>query len=189
MEAIIGSFLLVAVSEMGDKTQLLAFSLATRFRKPWQVLLGVLVATLVNHALAASVGTWVSAHVPARVMAGVLAALFIGFGLWALKPDTLQEDSREPGSWGALLTTIVLFFLAEMGDKTQLATVALAARYHSVGWVTLGSTLGMLAANGPAVFLGDKLAARVQMKWVRWAAASLFFVFGIASLVAAVRGV
>ena len=189
MEAIIGSFLLVAVSEMGDKTQLLAFSLASRFRKPWVVLLGVFLATVANHALAASVGTWVSAHVPPRVMAGILAALFIAFGVWALKPDSLDEDTRDTSRFGALLTTLILFFLAEMGDKTQLATVALAARYHSVGWVTLGSTLGMMAANGPAVFLGDKLAARVQMKWVRWAAAGLFFLFGLVSLVAAVRGV
>lgn len=188
MEAIIGSFLLVAVSEMGDKTQLLAFSLASRFRKPWVVILGVLLATVANHALAASVGTWVAAHVPPRLMAGLLAALFIAFGVWALKPDSLEEESRDPRRFGALMTTLILFFLAEMGDKTQLATVALAARYHSVGWVTLGSTLGMMAANVPAVFLGDKLAARVQTRWVRGAAAVLFFVFGAVSLVAAVRG-
>lgn len=188
LDALGGSFLLVAASEMGDKTQLLAFSLASRFRKPWVVLLGILVATLANHVLAASVGSWVSAHVAPRVMAGVLAALFIGFGVWALKPDTLEEDTRESGRFGALITTVVLFFLAEMGDKTQLATVALAARYHSVGWVTLGSTLGMMAANGPAVFLGDTLAAKVQMKWVRWTAAALFFLFGLVSLLAAIRG-
>lgn len=187
MEAIISSFILVAASEIGDKTQLLAFSLASRFRKPWVVIAGVLVATLANHALAASVGSWVSAHVPPRVMAGILAALFIAFGLWTLKPDTLEE-TKDSGRFGAFVTTIILFFLAEMGDKTQLATVGLAARYHSITQVTLGTTLGMMAANGPAVFLGDKLAGKVQMKWIRWVAASLFFLFGIVSLVAAVRG-
>ncbi len=188
VEAIIGSFLLVAVSEMGDKTQLLAFSLASRFRKPWVVLAGILVATLANHALAASVGSWVSAHVPQRVMAGILAALFIGFGLWTLKPDTLDETAS-PGRFGAFLTTVILFFLAEMGDKTQFATVAVAARYQSVLWVTIGTTLGMMASNGLAVFLGEKLAGKVQAKWIRWSAASLFFLFGVVSLVAAVRGV
>lgn len=188
-EAIIGSFFLVAISEMGDKTQLLAFSLASRFRKPWVVILGVFLSTVANHLLAASVGTWVSEHVQPRVMAIILAVLFMAFGVWALKPDKLEEESRESSHFGALLTTIILFFLAEMGDKTQLATVALAARYHSVGWVTLGSTLGMMAANGPAVFLGDKLATRVQTRWVRGAAAALFFLFGALSLVAAVRAV
>ena len=188
MTAMIGSFLLVALSEVGDKTQLLAFSLASRYRKPWVVLAGILLATLVNHALAAGVGDFVSLHVPPRVMAGILAALFIGFGLWTLKPDTL-EDTQSTGRFGPFLTTVVLFFLAEMGDKTQLATVALAARYQSLGLVTLGTTLGMMAANTPAVFLGDKLAGKVQMKWIRWSAATLFFLFGVGSLVVAVRGV
>ncbi|WP_257457355.1 TMEM165/GDT1 family protein [Archangium lipolyticum] len=188
MEAIIGSFVLVAASEMGDKTQLLAFSLASRFRKPWVVMAGILVATLANHALAASVGSWVSAHVPPRVMAGILAALFIGFGLWTLKPDTLDETAS-PARFGPFITTVILFFLAEMGDKTQFATVAVAARYQSVFWVTVGTTLGMMASNGLAVFLGEKLAGKVQAKWIRWSAASLFFLFGIVSLVAAVRGV
>jgi Ca2+/H+ antiporter, TMEM165/GDT1 family len=188
MEAIVGSFILVAASELGDKTQLLAFSLATRFRRPWVVLAGILVATIANHALAASVGSWVSSHVPPRVMAGLLAALFIAFGLWTLKPDTLEE-TKEQGRLGAFVTTVFLFFLAEMGDKTQLATVALAARYGSIVQVTLGSTLGMMAANGPAVFLGEKLAEKVRMKWVRWGAATLFFLFGLVSLVAALRGV
>ncbi len=186
MEPILGSFFLVAVSEMGDKTQLLAFSLASRYRRPWVVMAGILVATVANHALAASVGSWVSAHVPPRVMAGVLAATFVGFGLWTLKPDTLEE-SREPSGLGPFLTTVILFFLAEMADKTQLATVALAARYRSVALVTVGTTLGMLATDGLAVFLGERLARRVQMRWIRVGAAALFFVFGAASLWAAVR--
>jgi len=187
VEALIGSFLLVAASEMGDKTQLLAFALASRFRQPWRVMAGILVATLANHALAAGVGTWVSVHVPERVMAGLLAVLFLGFGLWTLKPDTLEE-TKGPGRFGAFVTTTVLFFLAEMGDKTQFATVALAARYQSVLVVTVGTTLGMAASNGLAVFLGEKLADKVQLKWVRWVAASLFFVFGAVSLWAAVAG-
>jgi putative Ca2+/H+ antiporter (TMEM165/GDT1 family) len=187
MEAVVSSFLLVAASEMGDKTQLLAFSLATRFRKPWTVMAGILVATLANHALASSVGSWISAHVPDRVMAAVLAVTFIAFGLWTLKPDTLEESGKPP-RFGPFLTTTILFFLAEMGDKTQLATVAVAARYESVLRVTLGTTLGMLFSDGLAVFLGDKFAGRVKMQWLRWFAAVLFFLFGAVSLWSAVRG-
>jgi putative Ca2+/H+ antiporter (TMEM165/GDT1 family) len=181
LETIASSFLLVAASEMGDKTQLLAFSLATRFRRPWAIMAGILVATTLNHGLASSLGSWISANVPPRLMAGILAATFLGFGLWTLKPDTL-EGSPGPERFGAFATTTVLFFLAEMGDKTQLATVALAAQFRSVVAVTVGTTIGMLAADGLAVFLGERLAARVQMKWIRWVAASLFFVFGAVAL-------
>lgn len=186
VESVLSSFLLVAASEMGDKTQLLAFSLATKFRRPWVVLGGIFVATVANHALASSVGSWVSSHVPARVMAGILAALFFGFGLWTLKPDTLEENEKPP-RFGPFLTTAVLFFLAEMGDKTQLATMALAARYHNIIAVTVGTTLGMMVSDGLAVFLGEKLAGRVQSKWVRWVAAGLFFAFGAVSLWTALR--
>ncbi|WP_041453281.1 TMEM165/GDT1 family protein [Anaeromyxobacter dehalogenans] len=187
MESILGSFLLVAASEMGDKTQLLAFSLATRFRKPWPIMAGILVATLANHGLASSLGAWISANVPARMLAGVLALTFLMFGLWTLRPDSL-EASKGPERFGAFLTTTVLFFLAEMGDKTQLATVALAARYGDVIRVTAGTTLGMLAADGLAVFLGEKLAARVSSARIRWAAAGLFFLFGLISAWAAIFG-
>lgn len=166
---------------MGDKTQLLAFSLATRYRRPWVVMAGILTATILNHALAASVGTWVSTHVPPRVMAGVLAATFIGFGLWTLKPDTFDEDAR-PDRFGPYVTTTILFFLAEMADKTQLATVALAARYQSIALVTVGTTLGMLASDGLAVFVGERFARKVPMHWLRRAAATVFFAFGGASL-------
>jgi len=123
MEPIVTSFVLVAVSEMGDKTQLLAFSLASRYRRPWVVMAGILVATVLNHALAASVGTWVSAQIPPRVMAGILAATFIGFGVWTLKPDTLEE-SKGPSGLGPFLTTTILFFLAEMADKIYALAVA-----------------------------------------------------------------
>ena len=187
LEAILSSFFLVAVSEMGDKTQLLAFSLASRYRRPWVVMGGILAATLLNHALAASVGTFVSVRVPPRVMAAILAATFVAFGLWTLKPDTLEEDAR-PDRFGPFLTTAILFFLAEMGDKTQLATIALAARFQSVPLVTAGTTLGMLASDGLAVFLGDRFAARAPMRWIRIGAAGLFFVFGAASAWAAVQG-
>jgi Ca2+/H+ antiporter, TMEM165/GDT1 family len=186
-EAVFSSFTLVAASEMGDKTQLLAFSLASRFRRPWTVMAGILLATLANHALASSVGAWISAYVPPRVMAGILAVTFIGFGLWTLRPDTLDEDDK-PSRFGPLLTTVVLFFLAEMGDKTQFATIALGARFHSAVTVTLGTTLGMLATDGLAVFLGDRLAAKVQGRWLRVTAACLFFLFGIASAWSAIRG-
>jgi putative Ca2+/H+ antiporter (TMEM165/GDT1 family) len=187
LEAILSSFFLVAISEMGDKTQLLAFSLATRYRRPWVVMGGILTATLLNHSLAAGVGTWVSAHFPPRVMAAVLAATFIGFGCWTLRPDTLEERTK-PDRLGPFLTTTILFFIAEMADKTQLATVALAARYQSIVLVTTGTTLGMLASDGLAVFLGERLAQRVSMKWIRVAAASLFFAFGAASAWAAASG-
>jgi putative Ca2+/H+ antiporter (TMEM165/GDT1 family) len=180
METIVGSFILVAISEMGDKTQLLAFSLATKYRRPWIVMGGILTATILNHALASSVGTWVSSHVAPRVMAGVLAATFIAFGFWTLKPDTLEDDAK-PDRFGPFLSTTILFFLAEMADKTQLATVALAARYQSIVMVTVGTTLGMLASDGHAVFLGERLARRVQMRWIQFGAASLFFAFGAAS--------
>ena len=175
------SFLLVAASEMGDKTQLLAFSLAARYRRPWVVMAGILTATVLNHTLASALGSLVSEHVPPRVMALVLAATFIAFGVWTLRPDTLEESGGRE-RFGPYVTTTVLFFLAEMADKTQLATVALAARYRSVVLVTAGTTLGMLASDGLAVFLGEKLAARVQMRWIRGVAAAFFFAFGAVSL-------
>lgn len=186
-ETIGSSFLLVAASEMGDKTQLLAFSLAARYRRPWTVLAGILVATVLNHALAAAAGGWLAAQVPPRAMSGLLAATFIAFGLWTLKADTLDEV-RAPGRLGPFLTTAALFFLAEMGDKTQLATVALAARFGSVVQVTFGTTAGMLVADGLAVLLGERLAVGVQMRWVRVAAAALFFAFGAVALAAAYQG-
>jgi len=185
-QAVASSFALVAASEMGDKTQLLAFSLAARFKKPIPIMAGIFVATVLNHGLASTLGQWVSSRVPANVMAFVLAATFIGFGIWTLKPDELDESGTGP-KFGAFLTTTVLFFLAEMGDKTQLATVALAARFQSIVAVTIGTTAGMMLTDGLAVVLGERLAGTAQMKWIRWAAAGLFFMFGVASLVAGLR--
>jgi putative Ca2+/H+ antiporter (TMEM165/GDT1 family) len=186
LEIIASSFLLVAASEMGDKTQLLAFSLATRYRRPWTILAGILVATVLNHGLASGAGSWIASEVPPRLLAGLLAVTFIAFGLWTLRPDTLEEG-RGPERFGPFVTTVVLFFLAEMGDKTQLATVALAARFGSVVLVTVGTTLGMLAADGLAVFAGERLAERIPMAWLRRAAAALFLLFGLASAWTALR--
>lgn len=182
IQAIIGSFFLVAASEMGDKTQLLAFSLAARYKSPWTVMAGILAATIVNHGLASTLGQWIASLVSPSVMTLTLAATFIGFGIWTLKPDTLDDDAA-PQRFGPFLTTAVLFFLAEMGDKTQLATVALAAKYHSAVSVTFGTTLGMMFTDGLAVFLGERIAGQVQMKWIRYGAATLFFIFGIGILI------
>ena len=181
LDTVLSSFSLVALSEMGDKTQLLSFSLAARLKSPWTIMAGILVATLLNHAAASTVGQVVAAQLSPQALALGLGLLFIAFGFWTLKPDTLDEPTR-PSCFGPFLTTVVLFFLAEMGDKTQFATMALAARFHSAVWVTLGTTLGMLVSDGLAVFLGEKIAHRVQMKWVRWGAAALFFGFGLTSL-------
>lgn len=185
-EAFLSSFTLVAASEMGDKTQLLAFSLAARFRKPVPVLLGILVATLLNHSLAATAGSWGAVYFTTKTLSMVLGVLFIVFGLWSLKPDTLEERKKENG-FGPFITTAVLFFVAEMGDKTQFATVALGAQFKNVFLVTFSTTLGMMVTDGLAVLLGDRIAHRVQMKKVRLFAALLFFAFGIWNLFEAFR--
>jgi putative Ca2+/H+ antiporter (TMEM165/GDT1 family) len=180
-EAIASSFLLVAASEMGDKSQLLAFSLAARFRRPWTVLAGILVAMLVNNGLAATVGVQVAARVSPRALSLVLAGMFTAFGIWTLRTKALDADAQKPSRFGPFATTVLLFFLAEMGDKTQLATVALAARHHAIVGVTLATTAGMLLADGLAVWLGDKLATRARARWVHVVAALLFFAFAAAS--------
>ena len=171
---------------MGDKTQLLAFSLAARFRKPWSIMAGILAATLLNHGLASSLGWWISDHVPPDLLARIVGLTFILFGFWALRPDRLDAEERAP-RLGAFATSAFFFFLVEIGDKTQLATVALAAKYQSAFWVTIGTTMGMLVSDGLAVFLGEKISEKVQMKSIRWIAAGLFFLFGIFSLLASIR--
>lgn len=178
METLFNSFLLVFIGEMGDKTQLLSLVLVARYRKPWTILLGVLVATLLNHALAAYAGGWVAAQIPHDYLKWGLALTFFAFAIWILIPDK-EGDVKSGDRWGVLTTTIVAFFIAEMGDKTQLATVALGARYPSAFLVTVGTTLGMMGSNALAVFLGDAFLKRVPMKWVRVAACLLFIVFGI----------
>ncbi len=183
MEAFLTSTSIVAVAEMGDKTQLLSFVLAARFRKPWPIVLGILLATLANHFLAGAVGAWIASLVSPATLKWIVAIAFFAFGLWALKPDELEEDPAMPSA-GVFLTTLVAFFLVEMGDKTQLATVALAARYDSLVAVVLGTTLGMMIANAPAVWMGEKLAHRVNMTYMRRVAAALFVVLGVLTLLA-----
>ena len=175
---------MVFASEMGDKTQLLSLLLVTRFKKPWTILAAVLVATVLNHALAAFVGVWAAAHFDPSILRWTLAALFIGFGLWILIPDKADDDMVKTSSaLGAFMTTLVAFFIAEMGDKTQLATIALGAQFQNTFIVTAGSTLGMLGANALAVFLGPALLKKIPMKWVRILACILFIGFGLAILI------
>lgn len=187
MEAFLTSTSIVALAEMGDKTQLLSFVLAGRFRKPVPIILGILVATLANHFLAGALGAWLASLFAPRVLTWIVAVAFFGFGLWALVPDELEENPKLPAA-GVFLTTLVAFFLVEMGDKTQLATIALAARYDALAAVVLGTTLGMMLANAPAVWLGERFARRVNMKHLRWAAAALFFALGALTLLGGLKG-
>jgi putative Ca2+/H+ antiporter (TMEM165/GDT1 family) len=182
LEALILSTVLVALAEMGDKTQLLSFVLAGRFKKPWPIIAGIFVATLANHFLAGSVGAWLASLVSEQTLRWIVAGAFFVFGVWALVPDKLEE-TRTYTARSVFVTTVVVFFLVEMGDKTQLATVALAARYEPLAAVVVGTTLGMLVANAPAVWLGERLAQKVNMKVMRWIAAGLFIVLGVLSLV------
>ena len=179
MEAFIASFGMVALAEMGDKTQLLSFMLATRFKgKHWAIIAGIFVATIANHFVAAFVGDWVAAHVSPEVMRWVLGIAFLAFAAWALIPDKLDEQ-KSGRSYGALATAAVAFFIAEMGDKTQFATIALGAKYASLSAVVIGTTLGMMAANIPAVLLGERLARYVPLSKMRFSAAALFALFGV----------
>ena len=182
MEAFLISTAVVALGEIGDKTQLLALLLAARFKKPLAIIAGILVATLVNHTLAGSIGAWIAAHLAPGVLRWVVGVSFIAIALWALVPDKLDEDPRPRGHAGVFFVTATSFFLAEMGDKTQLATVALAARFPDLVAVVAGTTLGMLIADVPAVFVGDRFAARVPLRWIRICAALLFATLGIATL-------
>jgi Ca2+/H+ antiporter, TMEM165/GDT1 family len=173
----------VALAEMGDKTQLLSFLLAARLKRKPPIIAGIFFATLANHFLAGSVGVWAASLVSRQALKWIVALLFFAFGAWALKPDTLEEDTKLRGT-GVFLTTLIAFFLVEMGDKTQLATIALAARYDSIVAVVLGTTLGMMIANVPAVWVGEALAQRVNMKVMRGVAAALFVLLGALALFA-----
>ena len=179
MEAFLASFAMVAIAEMGDKTQLLSFVLAAKFRgRHWTLIAGIFCATVANHFVAAYLGDWVAANVAPEVMRWVLGVGFLGFAAWALIPDKLGKGAEKPARFGPFATTLVTFFLAEMGDKTQLATVALGAKYASLSMVVMGTTLGMMAANIPAVLLGERLAQCVPLSKMRFAAAALFALFG-----------
>lgn len=186
MEALLVSTGVVALAEIGDKTQLLAFILAARFKKPLPIILGILVATIVNHGLAGALGAWITASVSPEVLRWVLGLSFIGMAIWTLIPDKIEEEEAQVAQrFGVFGATLITFFLAEMGDKTQIATVAMAAHYASPLWVVVGTTLGMLIADVPAVFVGDKLASKIPMKLVHGIAAAIFALLGAATLLGA----
>jgi putative Ca2+/H+ antiporter (TMEM165/GDT1 family) len=184
MEAFLISTGVVALGEMGDKTQLLAILLAARFRKPVPIVLGILVATLANHALAGAVGQWVADAIGPDWLRWIIGGSFLAMAVWMMVPDKIDENETDAKGLrlGVFGTTVVAFFLAEMGDKTQIATVALAARYSDLLLVVLGTTLGMMLANVPAVFLGDKIAQKVSMRLVHGVAAAIFAVLGVLTL-------
>jgi len=189
MDAFLISTGVVALAEIGDKTQLLAFILATRFKKPIPIIAGILMATLVNHGLAGALGAWVTAMVDPFIMQWILGVSFIAMAVWTLIPDNIEEEETQIAlKLGVFGATLVTFFIAEMGDKTQIATVALAAHYGSPVWVVAGTTLGMLIADVPAVFIGNKLADRIPMTVVHRIAAAVFALLGIATLLNASQG-
>ena len=179
MEAFLVSTSIVALAEMGDKTQLLALVLALRFRKPIPIVLGIFVATIVNHGLAGALGAWLTQVMGPDVLRWVLGASFIAMAVWMLVPDSIdeEEEGAEP-RWGVFGTTVVAFFLAEMGDKTQIATVMLAARFDAYWWVVAGTTLGMMLANVPVVYLGERMTRLVPMRVVHIVSALVFVVLG-----------
>ncbi|MGK5055012.1 TMEM165/GDT1 family protein [Janthinobacterium sp. RB2P8] len=185
MEAFLISTGIVGLAEIGDKTQLLAFLLAAKFRKPLPIVLAIFVATVANHAFAAAVGAWITSMLGPDVLRWVLGVSFLAMAAWTLIPDKLDEDETKLAKYGVFLTTLIAFFMAEMGDKTQVATVALAARYHDIVSVVLGTTFGMMLANVPAVYLGDKIANRVSLRLVHGIAALVFAMLGVATLLGA----
>ena len=186
MEAFWVSTGVVALAEIGDKTQLLAFILAARFKKPAPIIAGIVLATLANHGLAGALGAWITAVVSPEVLRWVLGASFIGMAVWTLIPDEIEDEETQVAQrFGVFGATLITFFLAEMGDKTQIATVAMAAHYATPVIVVLGTTLGMLIADVPAVFVGNKLADKIPMKLVHAIAAGVFAVLGVATLLGA----
>jgi putative Ca2+/H+ antiporter (TMEM165/GDT1 family) len=188
MEAFFVSGGIVALAEVGDKTQLLAFILAARFRKPVPIIAGILAATLVNHALAGTLGAWITSLLVPEVLRWVLGLSFLGMAVWTLIPDKFDEGEARLARYGVFGTTLIAFFLAEMGDKTQVATVALAAQYQAVLSVVAGTTLGMMVANVPAVLLGGRIAEKMPVRLVHAIAAGIFAVLGTATLLGAGAG-
>jgi len=183
MDSLFVSTGVVALAEIGDKTQLLAFLLAARFKRPLPIILGILVATLFNHGLAGALGAWITAMLRPEILRWVLGLSFIGMAVWTMIPDKIEEEETAVAQrFGVFGATVVTFFLAEMGDKTQIATVAMAAHYANPLLVVAGTTLGMLIADVPAVFVGDKLANRIPMRLVHSVAAALFALMGLATL-------
>ena len=177
---------IVALAEMGDKTQLLALLLAARFRKPIPILLAILLATLLNHGISAVLGHWITTVLSPDVLLWIVSLGFIAMALWMLVPDQLDDETDSINKWqryGVFGATFVLFFLAEIGDKTQVATIALAARFDSIFWVMAGTTVGMMIANAPAVFIGDKLADKLPISLIHKIGASIFLLIGVSTLV------
>ena len=185
MEAFLISTGIVALAEIGDKTQLLAFILAAKFRKPVPIVLGILVATLANHGFAGAVGAWVTTLLSPEALRWILGVSFIAMAVWTLIPDKFDEDDAKLARFGVFGTTLIAFFLAEMGDKTQVATVALAAQFQSLFWVVAGTTVGMMVANVPAVIMGDRIAHKMPVVLVHRVAATIFAVLGVLTLLGA----
>ena len=185
MEAFLVSTGIVALAEIGDKTQLLAFILAAKFRRPVPIIIGILVATIANHGLAGALGAWITSLVAPGTLRWVLGVSFIGMAVWTLIPDKFDEDEAKLARFGVFGTTLIAFFLAEMGDKTQVATVALAAQYQAFVPVVVGTTFGMMIANVPAVLLGDRIADRMPVRLVHMIAAAIFAVLGVVTLLGA----
>ena len=189
MESLLVSTGVVALAEIGDKTQLLAFILAARFKKPIPIIAGILIATIINHGLAGALGAWITSTVNPETLRWVLGASFICMAIWTMIPDEIEEDETQVAKrFGVFGATLITFFLAEMGDKTQIATVAMAAHYSTPLLVVIGTTLGMLIADVPAVFVGDKLADRIPIRLIHSIAAGVFAVLGIATLLGAGSG-
>ncbi|MES2414442.1 MAG: TMEM165/GDT1 family protein [Pseudomonadota bacterium] len=188
MEAFLVSTGIVALAEMGDKTQLLALVLAARFKKPWPIVFGIFVATIINHALAGAAGAWITTMVTPQVLRWILGASFLVMAAWMLIPDKLDsdEDGKAP-RFGVFATTVIVFFLAEMGDKTQIATVMLAARYNAMVAVVAGTTLGMMLANAPVVWLGERVTRLVPLRVVHMVSALVFAALGLAALLMPVK--
>lgn len=183
MQALLVSTGVVALAEMGDKTQLLAFILAARFKKPLPIIAGIICATVLNHGLAGALGAWITSVMGPQTLRWLLGVSFLGMAVWTLIPDKIDDDdTRVAQRLGVFGATFIAFFLAEMGDKTQIATIAMAAHFEQAVVVVIGTTLGMLIADVPAVFLGDRMAARVPLKLVHGVAAALFAVMGVATL-------
>ncbi|MES2936929.1 MAG: TMEM165/GDT1 family protein [Pseudomonadota bacterium] len=186
MEALLVSTGVVALAEIGDKTQLLAFLLAARFKKPWPIVAGILAATLLNHGMAGALGAWITTALSPQTLRWVLGLSFLGMAAWTLVPDRIEEEEQAAAQrLGVFGATFVTFFLAEMGDKTQIATIAMAARFADPWTVVAGTTLGMLLADVPAVFAGDKLSAKIPMRLVHGVAAAIFAALGVATLLGA----
>ncbi len=184
MESLLISAGVVALAEIGDKTQLLAFVLAARFKKPLPIIAGIFVATVINHGLAGALGAWITTMLTPEILRWLVGLSFLGMAVWTMIPDKIEEEETQVAKrLGVFGATIVTFFLAEMGDKTQIATIAMAAHYPNPVMVVIGTTLGMMIADVPAVFVGDHFAKKIPMKLVHSIAAAMFAIMGVLALI------